>query len=215
MCRRIITSLITIIAASFALNTQAVGPGFYMGLMMGPATNDGGTQQAQTGPFTTTPATPKSNQFGSRVFMGYQMNNYFAFEGGLNYFTGIKYDTKNVNTCSSVQARIRSFDVLGKGIFPFGEAFDVYGKAGVALVYQTLSGALNPMFGSQCGKTTYSTKFRPAASIGASYAFNQNWVIDISWNRTMVGSVVKNVDFFGVGLSYHFVDKYCGQFLCD
>ncbi len=217
MRRRILTYVAFVAAANgLMMNANATGPGFYTGLMMGPATNDGSTVQAQVqGSPTTTPATPKSNQFGSRFFMGYQMNKYAAFEGGLDYFTGIKYDTKNVPTCSSAQARARAFDAVIKGIYPFGSWFDAYVKGGMALVYQTTSGALNPSGTTECGKSTYVTKFRPTLSVGASYNLTQSWVTDLSWNRTMAGSPVNNIDFFAIGISYHFVDRYCGQFLCD
>lgn len=221
MRRRIIKCLAYMTASSLAVNTYAVAPGLYLGLALGPATNSGGTVQAQVQAppgipsTTTTPASPKSNQFGSRLFLGYQLNNYAAFEGGLNYFTGIKYDTKGVPTCSSPQARVRSFDATVKGIMPFGSSFDAYGKAGAALIYYTTSGSLNPDFTNECGKSTYVTQVRPTVSVGASYAFTQSWVVDASWNRTMVGGVINNVDFFALGLSYHFVNRYCGQFLCD
>jgi opacity protein-like surface antigen len=214
MYRRILKQIVVFTAGCFAINTYAVAPGFYMGLMLGPATNNSGNQQAQTTFNTTTLATPKSNQFGTRAYMGYQLNHYAAFEGGIDYFTGVKYDTKNVPTCSSVQARVRGFDIVGKGSLPV-YSFDIYGKAGVAFIYQTYSGALNPDTNNACGDSTHQTKFSPTVSIGGSYAFNQNWVTDISWNRIQVGGVIKSVDFFGLGISYHFVDKYCGQFLCE
>ena len=229
---KIIKSIL-LISALFSMNTFAVGPGFYMGLMLGPATNDGNTVQAQImqpgapllpPPALTVSATPKSQQFGTRVFIGNQINSYVAFELGLDYFTGISYDAKNIppgfDTCSSLQARVRGFDGVVKGIFPFGNSFDVYVKAGPALIYETTSGALNGATMTStglitCGKSTHTTKVRLTGSIGASYAWNQNWVTDISWNRYMVGGIVNNVDYYAIGLSYHFVDKYCGQFLCD
>ena len=40
-------------------------------------------------------------------------------------------------------------------------------------------------------------------------------VVDVSFNRVMAGGIAKNVDFYALGLSYHFVDVYCGQFLCN
>ncbi|MBV9575654.1 MAG: outer membrane beta-barrel protein [Gammaproteobacteria bacterium] len=218
--RRRIKYIALIAANVVAINAYAVGSGMYLGIMMGPATNDGSVEQVEVanppGPAgATTPAKPKTNQFGSRFFMGYQVNKYAGFEGGVNYFTGIKYDTYNVPTSSGVQARVRSLDGTVKGIMPFGNWFDVYARGGIAVVYQTTSGALNPGTNGEAGKSTYITKFRPTLSLGASYSLTQSWVLDASWNRTMVGNIVKNVDFFGIGASYHFVDHYCGQFLCD
>jgi len=31
----------------------------------------------------------------------------------------------------------------------------------------------------------------------------------------MAGGQVGNLTMYALGISYHFVDKYCGQFLCD
>lgn len=237
--------LLTSAAASIiSINTYAVGNGFYIGLMMGPATNNGGTQLVQQNDnnFVSTinakcgnppspncsvqpvliPANPKSSQFGSSFYMGNQFSRYAAVEGGFTYYTSVNYDTKNQQACSGVSARVRDIHVLGKGILPIGNSFDVHAKGGVAVVYSTTSGAFNPEFGTDgvgnyisCGKNTYNNKFSPMYGLGASYAINQSWVTDASWTRTQVGGVLNSVDLFALGLSYHFVDRYCGQFLCD
>lgn len=201
-----------------SMNAYAVLPGFYMGLMLGPATNDGsaiGMQTADTPP-TIVQATPTSQQFGTRLFMGYKSSQYFGAEGGLTYFSGIKYDAGDANLCSSANVRVRDFDFLGVGTYTFpSTGIGLYGKAGAALVYMTESGCMNPDLSQQCGKTTYSNQVKPAASVGVSYDMSQNWVIDASWNRLFVGSPVNNMDMYALGISYHFVDTYCGQFLCE
>lgn len=218
MRKRIIKKvLFTIVTSQCAMSAYAVGPGLYMGAMFGPATNDGSTQQAQVlNSPTTVPANPKSNQFASRAFVGYQINRWAAFEAGLTYIPSVNFTTKgDVQTCGSTTMRVRDFELLGKGIVPFGNTFDVYGKAGVAYVYQSTGGALNPDLSEECGKTKYTSKFAPAVSVGASYALSQSWVTDISINRIMVSGILKNITTFQLGLSYHFVDRFCGQFLCD
>lgn len=204
------------IVSGFIINAYATEPGFYMGLMGGPATNSGGEQQAQVqDSAATTPATPKSNQFGSRAFMGYKINRFAGFEGGITYFSGISYDTKDVETCSGATVRVRDFDLLARGYLPLGTSFNVFGKAGAAVVYQTTSGALNPSGTTECGKTTYETNYRPTASIGVSYDLSQNWEAEISWNRLEAGNAAGSIDFYAFGFSYHIVSTYCGQFLCD
>ncbi|RDI39205.1 outer membrane beta-barrel protein [Aquicella lusitana] len=206
----------TVFTCTFALQAYAVAPGFYTGLMLGSASANGGTQQAQTDttPPTTTPATPKSTQFGGRIFIGYKINQYAGVEGGLTYFSDIKYDTKDVDTCNTPKVGVRDFDIVGKGSFGLG-SFEIFGKAGAAVVYERTSGALNPDLTRECGLSTNEVKFRPTVSAGASYDLSQNWVADISWNRVMVGGAISSIDFYALGISYHFVDIYCGQFLCD
>lgn len=205
---------LAMLASTTLINAYAVAPGFYMGLMIGPATNDGKTQLIHTTtppkPGFVVPANPRSGQFGTHIVIGNQLNKYVAFEGGLTLYSNIHYVAKTPSGSPGATARVRTFDVMVKGIFPFGQYFDVFGKAGVAPTYVTTSGALNGN-----GKGLYQTKVSPIISIGGSYTLNQNWVLDLSWTRTMVGSVVGNVDFYALGASYHFVDRYCGQFLCD
>lgn len=204
------------LGATLATNAFAVLPGFYMGLMLGPATNNGSDQQAQvlSTPPSTTEVTPKSQQFGSRIYMGYKSSQYFGAEGGLTYYSGIKYDTGDANTCSSPVVRVRDLDLMGRGSLPFGPGFEAYAKAGAALVYMSTSGCLNTDLSQECGKTTYTNQVKPVGSAGISYDMTQNWVLDASWTRLFTGGVIGSMDMYALGLSYHFVDTYCGQFLC-
>lgn len=212
-----INYFLMMLASSLAMPAYAVAPGFYMGLMTGPATNSGSNVQAQVNTTVRTLATPRSQQWGSRLYMGYKMNQYAGVEGGLNYFSTIRYDTRDVDTCTGTSSRVRYFDLVGKADYAFAN-FNVFGKAGLAITYLTTSGSLNPGTDPNnptCGRNQYTTKFNPTFAIGASYELTQNWVADITWNRTLVGHPVNNVDFYALGISYHFVNIYCGQFLCS
>lgn len=216
MAKGLLKILLTATTAAVAFNSYAVGPGFYMGLMTGPATNNGGTVYVQPSPgaTSTVQANPRSKQWGSSIYMGNKINQYASFEGGIDYFSTIQYSTKdNASTCSGLSVRNRDFHFVGKGELPIN-SFSVFGKAGVALVYQTVSGGFNTD-NNQCGKNQYSNKFSPTFSIGAGYDLSQSWVADVSWTRIMVGGQASSVDFLGFGISYHFTDRYCGQFLCD
>jgi hypothetical protein len=215
MLKRLAFAMMT---SGFMLNAYAIGAGAYLGIMTGPATNTGSDTQAQVqGSSATVTASPRSNQWGTRAFLGYNFNEYAAIESGFTYFSSIHYSTKgNAQTCSGLSSRVRDIDLVGKGMIPIMDSFDVYGKGGVAATYYTTSGAFNqPPPGSTCGKNVYETKFRPTISLGGSYYLSQSWVADLSWTRVMVGSIIKNVDFYALGISYHFVNRYCGQFLCD
>ncbi|MFZ2314300.1 MAG: outer membrane beta-barrel protein [Gammaproteobacteria bacterium] len=217
MAKGLLKILLTATTAAVAFNTYAVGPGFYMGVMTGPATNNGGTVYVQPAPGSTTlvQANPRSNQWGSSIYLGNKINQYASIEGGINYFSTIQYSTKNnVQTCSGLSVRNRDLHIVGKGEFPLSD-FSIFGKAGVAVVYQTVSGGFNTGINGQCGKNQYTNKFSPTFSIGAGYDLSQSWVADVSWTRILVGGQSSSVDFLGFGISYHFTDRYCGQFLCD
>lgn len=215
MQRGIVKRLASCIAmTSVVVNAYAVGVGPYWGFSTGPATNGSNIVQAQTMGGGTTPAYPRSNQWGFGMEFGNKINRIASIEGGFHYFTGIKYDTKNVNTCSTTQGRVRDLYIGGKAEGNF-YSFTVFGKGALGVVYDSTSGALNPDPTMECGKSAYVTKFRPVLAIGASYDLNQSWVVDLTWTRILVGGQISSVDFYGLGLSYHFVDRYCGQFLCD
>jgi opacity protein-like surface antigen len=226
----------------FAVNAEAIGNGFYMGVMAGPARSnaptlqaiqypppDPGTCNAQPCPTAIyvpmTPLSPKSNQFASRIFIGNKFNPYAAIEGGVTFWSSIRYQSKeNIETFGSTDQRVRDLDVVGKFSFPV-RSFEIYGKLGVAVVYITKGGAFNPTFqsanppsnnrGTFHASSTYKNKFAPTYSLGASYDIDQSWVADLSWNGLSVGSSVGTLSFIALGIAYHFTDKYCGQFLCD
>lgn len=225
------------LSCSVAVNAHAMGNGFYMGFMMGPATNNAPTLQAlvydTSNPnfpngasgFTTTPADPRHNQFAARLFMGNQFNQYAAIEWGGTFISSVRYDAHGVKTYGSMDQRVRDLDIVGKGIFPIG-SFSLYAKLGMAVAYVTTGGAFNPEFiplnpqdnvstPRVTASTTYKNKFAPTYSIGASYDIDQSWMTDLSMNVLQIGNNIGNLTYFAIGISYHFTSKYCGQFLCD
>ena len=199
----------------FTVNASAVAPGFYVGIMGGPATNGGVDTFAQLdNSSATTKATPKTSQIGVRGYGGYKMNAYASFEAGLTYYSTINYNTDDDNTCTSPYVKLTVGDIVGVLSYPLWY-FNVFAKGGIAIATMSISGSLNPTYTTTCGAKDNSLIFRPTASIGAGYDFSQNWVADVSWTRVMTYGIVQNVDMYALGFSYHFVDKYCGQFLCD
>lgn len=208
---------VCILSALFS-QAFAVAPGFYMGVMGGPANNAASDQQAQVlGPVTTPPTTvtvtPKSQQFGSRLFMGYLVNPYAGFEWGVTYFSGIRYVSNGPPACGSTNARLRDMEFMGKAVLPVRQV-SVFGKAGVAIAYQATGGALNPTTEDVCGDSTYLNKFVPAFGLGVGYDLTQNWVAELGLHSVQAGGKIGSMTIYALALSYHFVDTYCGQFLC-
>ncbi len=205
------------------VEAHAIGAGMYAGIALGPATNNASPQQAQVSGLATTPPTttlvnPKSQQFGSRIFIGYMPVPFAGFEGGATFFSNIQYEpTRNNKVCGSADARVRDFEILGKGAYNFKGQFSpvsVFGKLGVAFTYQTEGGALNPSTTQECGKTTYLTKAAPAYSAGFGYDMTQNWQSELGVHVVDTGGKVGRMTMYAFSLSYHFADTYCGQFLC-
>lgn len=216
---------LTLLASSISMATYATTAGFYMGIMAGPAQNNAVNVNASVlNSGTTTQVKPRSKQFGTRLFLGYQMNDYSAFDFGFTFFTNISYSQAfpNIPLCSSPSIGVRSVELLGKGILPF-YYFDIFFKAGLAAVYLNESASLNPFnpvthptqhAANPCGKSKSTINYDPVFALGASYNITPNWVADLTWSTYLVGGKVEKMNWVALGISYHFVDLYCGQFLC-
>ena len=246
MQKRKLSRLMLAVACSLcAMNAMAIAPGFYMGLTMGPSTNGATQQQVQVkNPATgqpptsanpqavTAPANPKETQFGSSFLLGYKFNSYAAFEGGFAYFSGVQYilKDKTLTPVAGTTARVRMAYFAGKVDYTYSDTIGFFAKAGVAAIYTTVPGGLQPtnwhtvpgpvskypngLKSVFSGSNQYEKKLSPMFAIGASYDLNQSWQLDVTATRYFVGGAVNNVTAFALGLSYHFVDVYCGQFLC-
>ena len=55
---------------------------------------------------------------------------------------------------------------------------------------------------------------RPLFGGGLSFNFTPNIMVELTASRITSGGVVPNSDLISIGLSYHAVDLYCGQFMC-
>ncbi len=211
---------LSIAALSFSLVTIGYATeGFYLGAAVGQTNTHNAPLNVQTG---TVPATvlttPNNTGMGERLFAGYNINQYAAFEGGFIHYADSTYKPSITTSCGgNPTIRTNSFDIEGKGMFPIiPNAVNLFAKGGLAIITASQSGSLAPLpTGGPCdGKNQNTTKVRPMIGVGASYDFSQNWVGELGFSRVMSGSGIPNADFIGLGISYHFVDKMCGQFLC-
>jgi hypothetical protein len=195
----IITSCLS--AAAFA-----TGAGFYIGGQAGLSNTHNPTQTVYVTPNVT--VSPSNTGPGMRLFAGYGFNQYAAFEGGFTQYYSSKYSVSGNNP--TIQEN--GIDMVAKGMYPI-YSVAVFGKAGIAFIRQSISGALNPNPG---GKASSSIFVYPTVALGVSYDFSQNWVGDLSFSRVLKikSGSLQNADFISFGISYHFVDVYCGQFLC-
>lgn len=207
------------LAAGLITAAHAVGPGFYLGVQGG-MTNTHNlpiTVPTNTTPAQTATVNPSNTGAGGRLFLGNNINPYFALEGGYTYYAKSTYSLPSsaAVTCSNSGVKQSALDFVGKGMFPVS-SFNLYAKAGMALVYQSLTGSCtgNPSNGSSGNISSTQTTGRPVVGVGMSYDLNQNWVADLSFTRVLSGSKIQNADLAALGISYHFTDKYCGQFLC-
>lgn len=197
-------------AATDMTNVTAGVVGNYFGIQFGNTTVHAEDLQLPNSDGDLVLTRPSRKGFGTRVFWGYRFINYLALEGGYTYFSPAVYNITNGN---SPEVRLQAIDIVGKGILPLFWGLDVYAKAGPAIVAWKQGGLLAPNpLSSHDG--AHGITVRPEFVLGASYAFTPNFTVDLSATLITQGSKVPKTNFYAIGLSYHAVDLYCGQFLC-
>lgn len=199
-------TLAIFLAMFFSAQAFAVNSGFYLGLMAGAGTNSATTQTVQGYVLT-----PSKGQAMIRLFTGYVIKPYIGLDTGPSYFSAINYNTKNTTIQDKVQTSFFAWDASIMPMLPF-YSFMLYGKVGAAAIYQNFSKGFYYPEPTKSKNALYAS---PYVAVGAGYNLNDNWVLDISANRLTTVRKVSSVTYYALGISYHFVDKYCGQFLCD
>jgi hypothetical protein len=200
----------------------ATGTGPYVGLQVGQTNLNNVAYNVNTGlpESTCNPATgagciilltdPNNTGIGERIFFGIQMNRYAAFEIGATNYAPSVYSPNVDGDSNEPTIRVYAIDIVGKGMYSLYN-FTLFGKIGGAGTRETASSAL---VGAPEQVLKGFVSAHVTAGVGISWDITPNWVVDISASRIFKGSHFPEADFYGIGLSYHWVDLYCGQFLC-
>lgn len=162
----------------------------------------------------TTWNTKNINSIAGRAFLGYSFNKYFAAEFGYLYvgkqsdidvnIASVDFNGKTINVFNQELGKVRTqaFDLVGKLKAPITDNFDLYAKLGAG--YLMMKGQNNFSFYK-------ANKADLVFGAGASYDFNENWAMDLSWTRynsgntkVMSGSWQPNVDFYALGVTFKF-----------
>jgi opacity protein-like surface antigen len=207
---------------SSVATSYATTPGAYFGLNLGysnlnnnsravPAfgsstiTNpDGSTRPSPAGRVVS----PNNTGMAGRIFLGDIITPYFGIEFGLAHYAGSSYKSPTGDTGS---IHTSAFDLEGIGMYPFGTSgITVFGKLGFGYLRAVQSRKLTTQ-----GDSANNSGLHPLIGIGVSYDLTPNWVFDLSGTRIISRSkALPSPNFVALGISYHWVDKYCGQFLC-
>lgn len=222
---RINKNSITIMSAMALLGISSlsygIDEGFYLGGQVGKTNihNKPATFPTNTGGTVT--VNPNNTGFGGRAFLGYQFNPFAGMEFGYIHYASTTYHTPNtVTVCGNPAIRENAIDLLAKGTYPFSTTgFGLEGKAGVSFLRKSSSGSLatnssNGVAGCSSSSNQTTTTARPEIGIGVSYDITDSWQVDLTANRVLGGGSVQSADFYAVGISYHWVTKKCGQFIC-
>ncbi|MHB1946907.1 MAG: outer membrane protein [Gammaproteobacteria bacterium] len=190
---------VLILAFGFAGMSFAVAPGPYLGLQFG-------MSQTQIKKSPDSSSSVNNNAPGGGLVIGSEMSKYFAAEFFITHFANATNNYPVIN-CGSRVIHTNATGFAGRGILALGNSgLDGFIKAGAAVVRSSGGGV--------CPSSQTSTSIRPVIGLGVSYAFTQNLVGDFSYTKLILNTTVNSSALVAIGISYHFVDTYCGQFLC-
>lgn len=150
---------------------------------------------------------------GERLFFGMRFSPYGAFEMGYTHYAPITFQRPPGTNVPKANPAIRAnvVDMEGVFIYPVSK-IAIFGKVGIGAVRLSQSGSLSSPTKNGAGGTQLTIK--PLIGFGVSVDMTQHWVLDFTYTRLAGGGTISGVSFAGVGVSYHFADTMCGQFLC-
>jgi opacity protein-like surface antigen len=234
--KKIAVFSLPIIMAAMTNAAYATAAGGYIGFTVGESNTHNKTQNVQTGvsqvapttssdPTTTTPPAavpvdPENTGMAGGFIIGYAFNPYAAFEFGYTHYASSTY---NKPAGSQLQhdstINLNTIDIAMKGSVPF-KIVSIFGKLGLIEASASSSGSLQGVSVEPSGKVVTSGRqpsnnvLRPMYAVGVSYDITQNWVADLTYTTFTGSSGIQGADLLALGVSYHFVDLMCGQFLC-
>lgn len=175
-------------ASSAAL---AALPGFNVGIQAGLGRTEYSAKDIKN--VTTARITDKTG-FAGRIYAGYNFDQNWGAELGFTQFQ--KTEFKNIGgTGLNGSVRHQAVDLAGKGIYSFGNGFDVFGKLGAAYVKAQTSGALS---GSK-------SRIQPVLGAGVTYDITPNVPVELAYTRFQkAGGKIASSNLFTLGLAYNF-----------
>lgn len=222
MLKKILTTTVLGISVLGAMAANAAASGVYITGQLGYAnthmkdkTDFGDLKET----LNLTSANLSNNGAAGRLAIGYQLNQNFAVEMGYMRFgkgkskgfvtSGDPLDPSMLTMSASMKQN--AIDLVGKGILPLSDKFNVYGKLGVAYLTTNLKGDVTKGDGEKTtigndGFDVAKHKWAPEAAIGVSYDFTPNISMDTSWThiQPLGNKRPGNVDFVAVGIGYNF-----------
>lgn len=133
-----------------------------------------------------------------RVFVGYDINKYFAVEGGYSYFfsrASVSMSGKRASNSGSIKTQ--AIDLYGKGKLPIFDKIDLYTKVGAGCLISNEEnwGRFNNV--------------NLAFGAGVDYYLTNNFIANIEWSRiagysTLNNNYIPNTYAVMAGLRYRF-----------
>lgn len=180
---------------------QAAGEGAYVGGELG----YGNIYQPKASAGLS--SSGKSGGIAGRIFGGYQFSDYFGTELGFTKFSNatIKFTQGTLTGNGTIKSY--AVDAVLKGIVPFQNGFNLFGKLGAAYLDESSNNVTVTGAGGVSGTGSGSTdKVLPTFGLGAGYDINQNFTTDLSWLRIQAtgNTNLQSTDLITAGLIYNF-----------
>lgn len=190
---------------------MAMENGFYLGASVGQTNVSTKTATvAKTGQSASGSGTGIS---GRLLFMGVQFNRYAAMELGYTHYAPATYNL-TLPQGGKPETRVNAVDLVGKAIWPMSTSgISVFAKGGFAFTRVTSSGSIGSVRGTGLAGTTENS-VRPVIGVGVSYDLTEQWQTDLTFTRLLGGGQLNHADMIALGITYHFTNSHCGQFLC-
>jgi len=189
----LLTAFASVATTGFAMHPATVGPGmqgFYLGADAGFGTTSCSTCSLN-GELAL--SSTSNSGFAGNIFAGYQINSYFAVEGGFGVLPSVSIATSSFLGDASETESATHFYAAVKGTLPLNQ-WSLFGKLGYDSMHIT-SDALD---------TASATGLLFAA--GASYSLTPNLAATASYNQIVDSTAGTNLDsgYASVGLTYLF-----------
>ena len=126
-----------------------------------------------------------------KLFGGYRFNRYVGVEASYIDWGEV---TASVNTGARVAAKQQSYGLAAVGTIPFGERFELFGKAGFLQTEQETR-RITPR-----PSTLDRDETELHYGLGVKYAFTRNWAVRGEWENT---DKLK-VELLSIGVEYRF-----------
>ena len=160
--------------------------------------------------------------FGLKLAAGYRFNDNFAVEGSYAYLGKadakltavgniIGYDVDGTAT-ASMKAHVLAVDAVG--IYPVGDKFELFAKAGLGLGYvkteASASGTIDGVSGSVGLFSESDTRVFPKLGLGVEYKLTKNVAVRAEYERYFGVSkdsdysIDADYDLLSVGVKYAF-----------
>ncbi len=215
-CARVLSPLL--LCAGLGLAASAHAEGWYVVVFGGEASSEGLDQNELDaglvdGGFALQSSALDDSDTGFGATLGYQVNENFAAELSYVDLGESSYQATNgqaspANESASLETSAAGpvFSLLG--ILPIGERFEVYGRAGLALM--DADGEATITIGDEVTTVSDSTtRSNALVGLGGQFNIGERFGVLLEWNHYIdVGSeeIVgeSDIDLFTLGLRYNF-----------